>query len=229
MPNSTTAAAPSIPGFSVSNAAAVSEGGNLVFTVTKSGSTPLTYSVRYGTANGTATTADYTAKSGMLSFGPTETAKTVTIATTEDAAAEANETVLMNLSLPSGGATIADAQGSGTITNDDAANTAPVAATDSTSMTTCAIKTINVTANDTDADGDLPLTVVSATGNSRMGASVASATSVQLMSTQLTGSASVSYTIKDSRGLTDSGTINVSVTSGGMCTMAIEESEGTGP
>lgn len=217
MPNSTTAPAPSHPSFSVGNAPSVSEGGTLVFTITKAGSTPLTYSVTYATANGTATGSDYTVKSGMLSFGGSETSKTVSVETIEDVAAEANETVLLNLSNATGGATIGDAQGSGTIANDDAANTPPVAATDSTSLATCSTKTINVTANDTDADGDLPLTVISASGNGRVGASVASATSVQLSSGMQTGATAVSYTIKDSGGATDSGTISVTVTSGGIC------------
>ncbi len=228
MPGSTTVPAPVIPSFSVSNAAAVAEGGTLVFTITKSGATPLTYSVRYATANGTAAAgSDYTAKAGMLVFAGSEMSKTVSVPTTEDVMGEANETVLLNLSLPSGGATITDSQGSGTITNDDGAlNTPPVANTDSTSMTTCSYKTVNVTANDTDADGDYPLTVISATGNSRVGASVASATSVSLSSTLQTGATSVSYTIKDSRGVTDSGTISVTVTSGGSCNSPFEPLEG---
>ncbi len=54
-----------------------------------------------------------------LTFAPNETSKTVTVNVNGDTAVEANETFFVNLS-NSTGATIADAQGQGTINNDDA-------------------------------------------------------------------------------------------------------------
>lgn len=94
------------------------EGGSLVFTVTKSGSTGSTVTVNYATANGTATSLDYTAVSGTLSFGPTETTKTIVVTTKQNTASEVPENFYVNLSGASG-ATISDGQGEGTIEDDD--------------------------------------------------------------------------------------------------------------
>ncbi|GJL95671.1 MAG: hypothetical protein DHS20C05_20760 [Hyphococcus sp.] len=107
------------PTFSI-NDVSVSEGGSLSFTVTKSGSTTQTHGISYASADGTASSAsDYTSTSGSLSFGPSETTKSVTVATTSESAFENNETVLVNLSSATNGATISDSQGTGTINNDD--------------------------------------------------------------------------------------------------------------
>jgi large repetitive protein len=92
----------------------------LAFTVTlsKVSATPVT--VAYATANGSATTAgsDYTAASGTLTFSPGQTIKIVTVNARGDTALEPNETFVVNLSSPVG-ASIADAQGLGTILNDE--------------------------------------------------------------------------------------------------------------
>lgn len=105
------------PAFSVNDVSA-DEGSNLTFTVTKSGSASLTHGVTYATANGTATAgSDYTSASGSLSFGTSETTKTVTVATATDSEGEGSETVLLNLSSATNGATISDSQGVGTILN----------------------------------------------------------------------------------------------------------------
>ncbi|EDX75702.1 Glycosyl hydrolase family 9 [Coleofasciculus chthonoplastes PCC 7420] len=75
--------------------------------------------VEYSTANGTATAgSDYTAKSGTLTFAAGETSKIVSVPVIGDTTVESNETFRLNLSNPSNG-TIADAQGVGTISNDD--------------------------------------------------------------------------------------------------------------
>lgn len=97
------------------------EGDPLVFTVTKSGNDGLTHSVDYDASNGTATNSDYTKVSGTLTFTPSETSKTVTVTTSEDFNEESDETMKMDLDSPSTGATITDAQGIGTILNDDGA------------------------------------------------------------------------------------------------------------
>ncbi|MCA1684330.1 MAG: hypothetical protein LC708_04310 [Actinobacteria bacterium] len=79
-----------------------------------------TVTVRFATANGTATTSnnDYTATSGTVTFAPGETTKTVRVAVRGDRKQEADETFLLNLSSPTN-AVLADAQGVGTILNDD--------------------------------------------------------------------------------------------------------------
>jgi len=96
------------------------EGETLIFTVTRTGSTVGSHAVDYATANGTASSGDYTATSGTLTFSADQVAKTVTVATTEDAAVEANETLFLNLSSPTNGATFLSDKGVGTINNDDA-------------------------------------------------------------------------------------------------------------
>jgi large repetitive protein len=104
--------------FAISDATAVTEGGNLIYTVTKTGAGAA--SINYASASGTATSGtDFTATSGTLTFTSAQTSQTISVPTTNDSTAESNETVLMNLSGATGGATIADTQGSGTITDDD--------------------------------------------------------------------------------------------------------------
>ena len=115
-----TTGAPLGPSFAVGNAAAVTEGGTLTFTVSRSGTASGNLSVDYATANGNATSgADYTATSGTLTFTPSDTSFPVTVATIDDAATEASETMLLNLSNASAGSTIADGQGTGTINDNE--------------------------------------------------------------------------------------------------------------
>ncbi|MCY7278692.1 MAG: glycoside hydrolase family 9 protein [Phormidesmis sp. CAN_BIN44] len=76
--------------------------------------------VNYATTSGTATAgSDYTAISNTLSFAPGETKKTIAVGVQVDTIAEPNETFSVKLSGATN-ATIADADGTGTITNDDA-------------------------------------------------------------------------------------------------------------
>ncbi len=98
---------------------------NLGFTVTlsKASTTPVT--VKYATANGTATAGqDYTAGSGTITFAAGETSKTVNVAVAGDTTVESDETFTVALSAPSG-ATLGAASATGTITNDDVAPTLP--------------------------------------------------------------------------------------------------------
>ncbi len=92
---------------------------NLVFTVRLSQAATSAVTVRYATANGTATAgSDYNAASGTLTFAPGQTTRLVTVAVRGDTTVEANETFNVVLSSPSG-ATIATSTAAGTITNDD--------------------------------------------------------------------------------------------------------------
>ncbi|PZP55208.1 MAG: hypothetical protein DI604_36625 [Delftia acidovorans] len=84
-------------------------------------------------------------------------------------------------------------------------------------MNKCTLKTINVTANDTDPDGNYPLTVISASGSAGISAYVASSTSVQLESSTSTGSKTATYVVQDSLGATATGTITVTVVNSGSC------------
>ncbi|MEZ5892443.1 MAG: Calx-beta domain-containing protein [Parvularculaceae bacterium] len=111
------------PSFSIGSVS-IAEGGVLSFTVTKSGATALSHAVNYATADDTAASSDdYTATSGTVTFAAGETAKSVSVTTVNDNVYENSETVLVNLSGATSGATITQAQGVGTITNNDAAPT----------------------------------------------------------------------------------------------------------
>jgi hypothetical protein len=94
---------------------------NLAFSVTLSTPSASTVTVSYATAAGTATaTADYATTSASLTFAPGETSKTVNVSIVRDAIDEADETLTLGLSSPSGAA-ISDGTGLGTITDDDTA------------------------------------------------------------------------------------------------------------
>jgi large repetitive protein len=90
------------------------------FAVSLSASSPQTVSISYATANGTATApADFLAAAGTIAFGPGETTRNVDVTVNGDLFDEVDETYLVNLSGPVNGS-IADGQGLGTITDDDA-------------------------------------------------------------------------------------------------------------
>ena len=94
---------------------------NLEFTVARQGDTSGVATVDWATSDGTATTDDndYLAASGQVSFADGVTQQTVSITVNGDAVEEAHETLKVTLSNPSVG-TIVDANGAGTILNDEA-------------------------------------------------------------------------------------------------------------
>lgn len=113
-----------LPAVSINDVSKVEgNSGVTAFTFTVSLSTPATdvVTVNYATADGTATVAnnDYTAAAGAVSFAPGVTSQTITVNVNGDAVTESNETFLVNLSGVTANATLADAQGVGTIQNDD--------------------------------------------------------------------------------------------------------------
>ena len=131
--------------FTASNNPAANEGSSLSFTITKTGTTSDTCSLKYQTADGTAKAGtNYTAKAlTTLSFGAAATSKTVLVTTLDDGVVTGNLNMYLNLSAPSGAATITDSQAIGTIRNID---TAP---------STCSGVAFSV--NSVSADEGLPL------------------------------------------------------------------------
>ncbi|MFT3809276.1 MAG: Calx-beta domain-containing protein [Micropepsaceae bacterium] len=114
----------SVPNISISNAT-VNEGNSGTtsanFTVSLNAASSQPVSVYYATASGTASdTSDFGPLADTLTFTPGQTTKTITVFVNGDTTYENNETYTVNLSSPSGGV-IADNQGLGTISNDDAA------------------------------------------------------------------------------------------------------------
>jgi hypothetical protein len=92
---------------------------NAVFNLRLSAASGQPVTVAVATANGTATAgADYGSFSGMATFPPGTTLLSVTVLVFGDLLDEANEAFFVNLSGASG-ALVADAQGAGTINDDD--------------------------------------------------------------------------------------------------------------
>jgi hypothetical protein len=130
--------------------------------VTLSATSAKAVGVTFATANGSATAgSDYQATSGALTFAPGETTKTVTVLVNGDRVGEPNETFLVNLSQPSGGAVIADGQGIGTIMDDEPRiGINDVTKKEGNSGTTLFVFTVTVS-----AAYDVPVTVNCATVN----------------------------------------------------------------
>lgn len=117
---------PASPTFSINNVS-VNEGDagttSATFTVSLSPTAGSTETVDYTTANDSATTADndFVTKTGTLTFGSGVSSQAVTVDVNGDMTDEGSEQFFVNLSNASGGATIGDGQGVGTIVNDDTA------------------------------------------------------------------------------------------------------------
>ena len=113
---------PPLPSISISDVA-ITEGNSgtkqASFTVSLSAASTDTVTVQYATADGTATSpSDYASTSGTVTFVPSDVSETVSVTLNGDTIEELNETFVVNLTIPVN-ATINDAQGVGTITNDD--------------------------------------------------------------------------------------------------------------
>ena len=93
---------------------------NYTFTVTLDAASGRAVSVNYNTVDGSATIGDgdYNAANGTINFAAGDTSKQFTVTGNGDTKYEANETFSVNLSGASN-ATIGDATGVGTLTNDD--------------------------------------------------------------------------------------------------------------
>jgi hypothetical protein len=134
-----------------------------VFTVSLSTTTGQVVTVAVATANDSATAgSDYEATSATLTFSPGTATQTFTVPILNDALDESPETFLVDLSMPAN-ATLADAQGVGTIQDDDAPPTLAindVTINEGNSGTTNATFTITLS-----APSGQPVTVNFATDN----------------------------------------------------------------
>ena len=117
------------------------------FTVTLSSTSTQPVTVTYSTSNGTASAGnDYTAASGMITFAPGETTKTIAVAVKSDSLTEGKETFAVTLSNPSG-ATLLDASGAGTIADPTipATPVAPVAPVTPVTLPKASVADLSVT------------------------------------------------------------------------------------
>ncbi len=111
---------PVIPVVSISDPLVDEAAREAVFTITLDRPSNGTVAMNYATGGGNAVAGtDYTAASGVLSFAPGETAKTVRIALLDDAAGESSETFNLSLTAVTG-ATAPDRQGTAVIAANDA-------------------------------------------------------------------------------------------------------------
>ncbi|MEZ5484048.1 MAG: Calx-beta domain-containing protein [Lysobacteraceae bacterium] len=115
--------------FSIADASGAENIGNLDFTVSLNVPSTQAVSVTAMTANGTALAgADYTAVSTTVNFPAGSTSQAVSVPIIDDAVAESAETFAVNLSNPSTGS-IADANATGTIIDDESAPTVSLSLT----------------------------------------------------------------------------------------------------
>ncbi len=123
------ATAPATISISIADAT-VAEGDSLSFTVSKTGTGAVTlaWSASFGGSNAAAA-ADLTSTRGAVSLTRSETSKTFTVATVEDAMDESNESFTVSLAVTSGSASLTDGTATGTITDDDESAGAPTSLT----------------------------------------------------------------------------------------------------
>lgn len=96
-------------------------------------------------------------------------------------------------------------------------NTPPVAVNDSKTVSCQQLANKDLTANDTDADGDLPVMLTNVSRISGLAtAEIVSASSVEIYS-ESAGTTIYQYTIEDTRGASDTGQLTITTTNGAGC------------
>ena len=142
------------PSFSIEDVTGT-EGTDLTFTVTRTGAADNAVAVHWNTKADSgdgvvaASTDDYTAvtTATKLDFAKDVTSVTFTVSTTEDTTDEPDETFLVELTAPEGGAVIGVAEATGTITDDDETPTVTLALTPATINESGASNVSTVTAS----------------------------------------------------------------------------------
>ncbi|MDQ3665003.1 MAG: hypothetical protein M3410_00155 [Acidobacteriota bacterium] len=130
-----------LPSVSI-NDVSISEGNsgtrNATFSASLSAASGKSITVTYATADDTATAGDdYASASGTITFSPGQTTNPIVIQVKGDTLNEGNETFVVNLNSPVN-VTIADAQGVGTIVDDDS----PILATEQNSQRAIALDSV---------------------------------------------------------------------------------------
>lgn len=98
---------PGVLGLEASDFQVNESDGNIQLRVRRTGGGTNVLSVNYATSNGTATaSSDYLTTSGLLTFGPADASKTMTVPIVDDWPIEGSETFSVRLSNPAGGAVL---------------------------------------------------------------------------------------------------------------------------
>lgn len=199
----------------VAPASPVNEGSSATFTITKTGPAISTMNVNYTTLDGSAVApGDYAASSGTLIFRDWETAKTITVAVADDGVGEPIETFSLQLSSPSSGASLGSASATAQIAASAPANQPPVATADVLSVAAGEAGEVDVLANDTDPEGNYPLTLVSVGSAPHGTAYISYMTGTPkfgFAARCIAKSENVTYVVKDSLGATSTGIVVVHV------------------
>ena len=93
-------------------------------------------------------------------------------------------------------------------------NQPPVTVSDSLSVPQCSAGTRDVLANDSDPEGNVPLSLVSLAQGSKGTATISNSTTIRYEADVVTGTDKVTYTVRDSLGATSTGNLNITITSG---------------
>ena len=108
-----------LPELAIHDVTVAEDAGNAVFRVSLSHESDEAVTLEYATSDWTASAgSDYTAASGTLTFEPGETRQIISVPVLDDSAEEGDETFTASLSNPRN-ATLADAEGTATIRDDD--------------------------------------------------------------------------------------------------------------
>ena len=173
---------------------------DFVFTVTLDKAVDVAFTVDYDTADGTATAgSDYTANTGnTLAFtGMAGETQTFTVAVAGDTVAEIDETFLVdltNLSASTRNVTLADAQGVGTISDDDGIAVNLSADLSAGTESAGTVVTLTVTAISA-VTGDQTVDLIVSGTNITAGDYVLSSTTVTILDGQTEGTAT--FTVAD--------------------------------
>jgi serralysin len=183
--------------------------------------------VDFATADGTAKAAsDYEAAVGTVTFAPNETTKTITININGDPTVEFDEDFVVNLSNALG-ATIAVAQGQGTITNDDIATLSISDATVAEGNAGTTVLTFAVTLSGT---ADVPISVDFSTANGTATTSdndYAAASGTLSWAAGATSPAMISVTINGDTNVEPDETLFVNLTNPVNATLSKSQGVGT--
>ena len=111
------------PALAIADVTVNEDAGTATFAVSLSAASDAAITVDFASADGTAVAgSDYTGGTGTLTFAPGETTQNITVAILDDTEVEGTETFTVDLA-NAAGATITDASATGTIVDDDGAQT----------------------------------------------------------------------------------------------------------
>jgi hypothetical protein len=196
-----------VPALAIGDTAVSESAGSATLAVTLDQPTLETVTVRYATVDGTATAADYGARSGTLTFKPGETRAEIAIPVVDDALREGQEYFEVRLADPAG-ATLGKAAGRVAIGASDAA--APIAAADFATVAEDGSVTVSVLANDSDPDGGT-LTLLTTTRPAHGTAAVTGNRVLYTPAPDFSGTDAFSYTVADPTGATATASVSILV------------------